>query len=316
MAWTASDIPDQRGRRAVITGATSGIGEQTATALADAGASVILAARNPEKIDATTGRIRAAVPDADLDAVELDLADLTSVRVAAERLRDAYDRIDLLINNAGVMATPYRQTLDGFELQFGTNHLGHFALDGLLADRVLASDAARVVTVSSGAHKMGSLRFDDLDWTRGYQKWKAYGQSKLANLLFTFELQRRLDEAGASTIAVAAHPGFAATNLASVGPRMAGQPLVERLMGIGSRLLAQPGSQGALPTLYAATAPDVAGNDYFGPDGLLEMRGHPTRVSRSAAAKDPADARRLWTVSEELTGVQWPDVADTTMPAR
>jgi NAD(P)-dependent dehydrogenase (short-subunit alcohol dehydrogenase family) len=204
------------------------------------------------------------------------------------------------------MALPYSRTADGFEMQFGTNHLGHFALTGLLLDVLLATDAARVVNVSSGAHRMGRIRFDDLQWEHGYRKWFAYGQSKLANLLFTLELQRRLEAAGKRPIAVACHPGYAATNLQAAGPRMAGSSLMEALVGVGNRLFSQNAAMGALPTLYAATAPDVQGGDYIGPDGLAELWGHPAKVGRSAAARDAATASRLWEVSEQLTRVSYP----------
>lgn len=299
--WTADDIPDQTGRTALVTGANSGLGFHTALQLARCGAHVVLACRNPEKGRAAVGRIKTQHPAADVELAELDLASLASVRAAA----DAYgDRpLDLLVNNAGVMATPRRTTADGFELQLGTNHLGHFALTGLLLPRLLATSGSRVVTVSSGAHKMGRIDVDDLMGERRYERWRAYAQSKLANLLFAFELQRRLDGAGAATISVAAHPGWAATNLQAAGPAMTGNRLMEVAAGAGNRLFAQSDAQGALPQLYAATAPGVRGGTYYGPDGWFEMRGHPKEVQARRQAHDEAMAARLWQVSEELTGV-------------
>jgi NAD(P)-dependent dehydrogenase (short-subunit alcohol dehydrogenase family) len=285
--WTASDLPDQSGRTFVITGANSGSGLAAAKALAAAGAHVVLAVRDPAKGEA------AGVPGAEVR--RLDLADLASVRAFA----DAYQGdVDVLVNNAGVMALPEGRTKDGFELQIGTNHLGHFALTNLLLPRI----ADRVVTVSSSAHRMGSIDLEDLNWqTRSYDRWRAYGQSKLANLLFTAELQRRLAQAGSDVRAVAAHPGYAATNLQS----RTGSAVWNGLMWIGNRIVAQSDAQGALPTLYAATE-DVPANAYVGPDGFQEGRGHPTLVGRSGAALDEDVARRLWTLSEELTGAGFP----------
>ena len=244
--------------------------------------------------------------------MQLDLANLASVRGFADAFHIQHRKLDVLCNNAGVMALPYRQTVDGFEMQFGTNHLGHFALTGLLLDRLLASDNSRVVTVSSGAHRMGRIRFDDLQWKTGYRKWLAYGQSKLANLLFTFELQRRIDAAGAKMISVACHPGYAATNLQAAGPKMQGSSFLESLMDTGNRLFAQSAAMGALPTLYAATAPEVRGGDYFGPDGLGELWGSPVKVGCSTAARDAAAASRLWEISEQLTNVHY----DSLSPAQ
>ena len=200
------------------------------------------------------------------------------------------------MNNAGVMALPYRKTADGFEMQFGTNHLGHFALTGLLLDRLLKTNGARVVTVSSGAHRMGRIRFDDPQWEQGYRKWPAYGQSKLANLLVAYELQRRLAAAGAKAISVAAHPGYASTNLQAVGPQMQGSSLLERLMEIGNALFSQNAAMGALPQIYAAVAPGVQGGDYYGPDGIGELWGHPRKVTSNASSQDVNAARRLWTL--------------------
>lgn len=291
-AWDATRIPDLAGRTAVVTGANSGIGLTAADALARAGAHVVLAVRDLER-----GRAAAATVNGSTEVRRLDLADLTSVREFADGWQGR--PLDLLINNAGVMMLPEQRTADGFEMQFGTNHLGHFALTNLLLPYV----TDRVVTVSSGAHRWGNarIRFEDLDFTSGYDPQRAYAQSKLANLLFTLELQRRLAAAGSPVRALAAHPGYAATNLQG----RAANPVLRGLMKFGNRFLAQDDRAGTLPTLYAATQ-DLPGASYVGPDGLGEMRGRPTLVGRSAAASDAGVARRLWTVSEELTGVDWP----------
>jgi NAD(P)-dependent dehydrogenase (short-subunit alcohol dehydrogenase family) len=293
--FTTADLPDLTGRSVIVTGANSGIGRAAALALAGAGTRVVLAVRNLEK-----GRAAAATRPGETEVRALDLASLASVREFAA----TWDgEIDLLINNAGVMAPPLTRTADGFELQFGTNHLGHFALTNLLLEHV----TGRVVTVSSTAHRVGRIDFDDLNWERKrYRAWNAYGQSKLANLLFTAELQRRLTAVGSDVLATAAHPGYAATNLQSHSERRS-QDLI---MAIGNRLLAQDEHGGALPTLYAAVA-DVPGNSFAGPGGFLEQRGAPEVVGRSAAAQDMDVARRLWDVSEELTGVRLPLGAPT-----
>jgi NAD(P)-dependent dehydrogenase (short-subunit alcohol dehydrogenase family) len=288
--WTAADLPDLGGRTFVVTGGNSGIGLAAARALGGAGARVVLAVRNQEKGEEAAASIRG-----ETDVRSLDLADLASVRAFADGWSGP---LDVLVNNAGVMAVPKRRTEDGFELQIGTNHLGHFALTNLLLPHV----ADRVVTISSPAHRMGKIRLDDLNWESGrYQRWLAYGQSKLANLLFTLELQRRLDEAGSSVRAVAAHPGYAATNLQSHTESR----LQDAVMAVGNKLFAQSDEMGALPTLYAATQ-DIPGGSYVGPDGFQEQRGHPKLVDRSGAAKDEETARRLWELSEELTGVSFP----------
>jgi NAD(P)-dependent dehydrogenase (short-subunit alcohol dehydrogenase family) len=237
--------------------------------------------------------------------MELDLSNLASVRGFSDAFHLKHQALDVLCNNAGVMAIPYRQTADGFEMQFGTNHLGHFALTGLLLDRLIATEGARVVNVASGAHRMGKIRFDDLQWRNGYRKWMAYGQSKLANLLFTTELQRKVDAAGKKLLAVACHPGYAATNLQSAGPKMSGSSMLESLFSVGNSLFAQSAAMGALPTEYAAVAPDVRGGDYIGPDGMAELWGNPAHVGRSAAAQDAAAAAQLWEVSEQLTNVHY-----------
>jgi NAD(P)-dependent dehydrogenase (short-subunit alcohol dehydrogenase family) len=288
--WTAADLPDLAGRTAVVTGASSGLGTATARELARAGARVVLAVRDTAK-----GERVAATFDGEREVRRLDLADLASVRSFA----DAWTGdLDILINNAGIMAVPQGKTVDGFESQIGTNHLGHFALTNLLLPHI----TGRVVTVSSGLHRAGKMQLDDLNWERGrYSRWRVYGQSKLANLLFTLEVQRRLDAAGSPVRAVAAHPGVASTDLQShTGSRLNGA-----FLSVGNRLFAQSGDMGALPTLYAATQ-DVPGGAYVGPDGFGEQRGHPTLVGRSKAAQDADTARRLWDLSEELTGVRWP----------
>jgi NAD(P)-dependent dehydrogenase (short-subunit alcohol dehydrogenase family) len=293
--WTTDDIPDQTGRTIVVTGANSGIGAAAARELARAGARVVLAVR-----DVAKGQAAAAGTPGRAEVRALDLADLASVRAFADGLGG---EIDVLVNNAGVMALPQRRTADGFELQLGTNHLGHFALTGLLLDRL----RDRVVTVSSLNHRMGRIRFDDLQSERGYGKWRAYAQSKLANLLFTFELDRRLRAAGSPLRAVACHPGYSATELQTAGPRMEGSGVRACGAALANRIFAQSAEMGALPTLYAATVADLPGGAYVGPDGPFERGGHPRLVGTSYAARDLDTARRLWEVSEELTGVRYAD---------
>jgi NAD(P)-dependent dehydrogenase (short-subunit alcohol dehydrogenase family) len=293
--WTAADIPDQSGRVAVVTGANSGLGLSTARELARAGADVVMAVRNVAKGEQAMAEISG---DARLE--QLDLASLDNVRAFAERFSG--ERIDMLINNAGVMAPPRRTTVDGFESQFGTNHLGHFALTGLLLPKLLAAPDPRVVTLSSGAHRMGTIHFDDLQGERRYNNWLWYGQSKLANLMFALELNRRASAAGSELVSVAAHPGYAATNLQSAGPATWYE---KGIMAVTNRLVAQSGDMGALPTLYAATVPGLAGGSFVGPDGFLEQRGYPHLVTGKKSAYDEDVARRLWEVSEELTGVRY-----------
>ena len=297
--WTTADIPDQTGRTAVITGANTGLGFETAAALAAKGAHVVLAVRNIEKGKAAADLITRAAAGASVAVQELDLTSVESIRAAADQLRASHESIDLLINNAGVMFTPKSTTKDGFELQFGTNHLGHFALTSLLLDRVLAAPGSRVVTVSSQGHRfVRGIRFDDLQWENGYSRVGAYGQAKLANLLFTYELQRRLQ--GTNTIAVAAHPGGSRTELTRNLP-----PLVAAVTRLAEPLF-QSAEMGALPTLRAATDPGVLGGQYFGPDGFGEQRGYPKVVASSEASHDTDAQRRLWAVSEELTSVVSP----------
>ncbi|GAA1642426.1 SDR family NAD(P)-dependent oxidoreductase [Nonomuraea maheshkhaliensis] len=297
--WTEQDIPDQSGRVAIVTGANTGLGFETARMLAEHGATVVLAVRNVEKGRQAAGRI-----SGDVAVQALDLTSLDSIRSAAADLRATYPRIDLLINNAGVMYTPPQRTADGFELQFGTNHLGHFALTGLLLDRLLPVPGSRVVTVSSTGHRIrAAIHFDDLQWERSYSRVGAYGQSKLANLLFTYELQRRLAPYG-TTIAVAAHPGVSNTELARNTPALLRLPITWL-----APLLTQDSDMGALPTLRAATDPAVTGGQYYGPGNRGEISGYPKLVTSSPASHDQAVQQRLWTVSEELTGVTFSALA-------
>jgi NAD(P)-dependent dehydrogenase (short-subunit alcohol dehydrogenase family) len=262
---------------------------------------VVLACRNLDKGEAARRDIEASAPGAQLELEQLDLASLDSVGSFAERYRSSNDGLDLLINNAGVMAPPRQRTADGFELQFGTNHLGHFALTGRLIGAMEGREDARVVTLSSQAHRMGRIAFDNLGGDRHYFRWRAYGQSKLANLLFALELERRLSAAGSAIKSMAAHPGYAATNLQS-----AAAPLVDRLvMKVSNLVIAQSDDMGALPVLFAATEPGLPGGTYAGPDGIGEQRGHPHVVSPSGAARDEATAKRLWAISEEMTGVRY-----------
>jgi NAD(P)-dependent dehydrogenase (short-subunit alcohol dehydrogenase family) len=305
VGWTTNDMPDLKGRTIAVTGATSGLGFEASRGFAGRGARVVMACRNAAKAEAARQKILAEHPSASAEVMTLDLASLASVRQFAQDLAQRTDRLDVLCNNAGVMALPRRETADGFEMQLGTNHLGHFALTGLLLPLLLATPDSRVVTQSSGAHRMGRIDFDDLHGKRQYGKWGAYGQSKLANLLFAYELDRRLRSKRAKAISVACHPGYAATELQAAGPKMEGSSFMERLMALGNLLLAQDAATGALPTLYAATAPDVQGGDYIGPDGIGELWGQPKKVESSARSRDPEAAARLWKVSEELTGVSY-----------
>lgn len=302
-SWTVNDIGSLDGRIAVVTGANSGLGFETSLGLARSGAHVVLACRSAERAAAAVERLLREAPDAEVEVLELDLSDLTSVRKFAAELLGRHDRLDLLVNNAGVMGIPRQQTADGFEMQFGTNHLGHFALTGLLLDLLVATPGARVVTVSSMGARIGRMHFDDLQGERRYGKWSAYCQSKLANQLFALELDRRLAAAGSDVLSVAAHPGYAATNL--VYPQMKGSTLGEAAARLGNVVLAQSAAAGALPILYAATSPAVRGGQFFGPDGPLGMRGSsPTRVAFVRSAYDSDAALKLWKISEELTDVR------------
>jgi NAD(P)-dependent dehydrogenase (short-subunit alcohol dehydrogenase family) len=302
-AWTSEQIPDQHGRMAIVTGANSGLGLATARELSRHGAHVVLACRDTEKGSLALSDIQRALPDAQLELAGLDLGDLASVESFAESFAASHAEqgLDLLINNAGVMAPPRRETRDGFELQLGTNHLGHFALTGRLIGLMHGQADARVVTLSSNAHKMGRINLADLQSERSYMRWSAYGQSKLANLMFALELDRRLRSAGSTVISMAAHPGYAATNLQS-----AAAPTADRLvMRLTNLIIAQSADMGALPTLFAATQPGLEGGSYVGPDGVGEFRGHPHLASPSRGARDEALAGKLWEVSEELTGVRF-----------
>ena len=299
--WTAQRLPDLSGKVAVVTGATGGIGGPVARELARAGATVVIAARDAGRGAAAAEAIRAAVPSAAVEVGDLDLASLDSIRAFAERFAEAHDGADILVDCAGVMATARATTADGFEMQFGVNHLGHFALAGLLMPGMKDRAGARVVTVSSLNHKWGRIDFDDPQQERSYKRWRSYNQSKLANLLFAFELDRRLRAAHAAAESVAAHPGYTDTSL----QRRMEDSLERRVLLVTNRLFGQSPDMGALPVLYAAAAPDVPGGTYIGPGGAGEARGYPAIAAASAAARDPALAARLWDVSEQLTGVSF-----------
>ncbi|NNF00789.1 MAG: SDR family NAD(P)-dependent oxidoreductase [Pyrinomonadaceae bacterium] len=294
--WTTENIPDQKDRVAIVTGSSSGIGYEAARVLAGSNSTVIIAVRNLEKGKTAAEKIAKEFEDASLHILELDLANLESVRKFADDFKEEYSRLDLLINNAGVMMPPYSKTADGFELQFGTNHLGHFALTAQLLDVLNQTENSRIVNVASGAHKFADFDLNDLNWEkRSYSRMKSYGASKIANLYFTYELQRRLSAAGSATIATAAHPGWTATEL----QRHNG------LFELLNSFFAQDISMGALPTLRAAIDEEAKGGDYFGPDGFMEMRGYPVKVDSNTESKDEAIAKKLWEISEEMTGVQF-----------
>lgn len=294
--WTAEDISDQKGKVAIVTGSSSGIGYEAARVLANKNAEVIIAVRNLDKGNAAAAKIVAQNKNADVKVMRLDLADLSSVKGFAEEFKSKYSRLDRLINNAGVMIPPYSKTADGFELQFGTNHLGHFALTGRLLDVLAKTQGSRIVNVSSSAHKTGKINFDDLNWeTRKYSGWSAYGDSKIANLYFTYELNRKLKANVIQTIVTAAHPGWTATEL----QRNSG--IIEFLNGI----FAQDITMGALPTLRAAFDETAKGGEFYGPEGFMEMWGHPVEVSSNELSKDEKIGAKLWTVSEELTGIHY-----------
>ncbi len=304
--WSIADMPDQSGRTVVVTGANSGLGHAATEAFARRGADVVMACRSLERGRAAAADIRLGTGDGSLTVMELDLADLDSIGTFAESFETAFDELHTLCNNAGVMATPRRQTADGFELQFGVNHLGHFALTGLLLDVLQETSAeSRVVTHSSAMHERGEIDFDDLQSEESYDKWSAYAQSKLANALFGFELDRRLRTAGASVSSVVCHPGYADTDLQRRGPEMAGSMARLLVMRAVNLFFGQPAKQGALPLLYAATSPAIVGGEYVGPGGLMNMRGPPETQEPSQQAVDAETADRLWAVSEELTGVEY-----------
>jgi len=296
MDFTADQIGDQSGRLVLITGANSGLGLEAAKALSAHRADVILACRGQQKAEAAMDEIRAAGGTGALYFEPMDLSDLSSVAACAARVVSKYPRLDVLVNNAGVMVPPRGRTKDGFELQLGTNHFGHFALTAGVAPLLAKTPGARVVTVSSIMHRLGKIRFDDLGLERGYIAWLAYGQSKLANLLFTFELGRRLERAGSNMLSLGAHPGYAATNLQAHN----------RMSRMLNPVAAQSAAMGALPSLYAAVSPDAVQGGYYGPRSFGGMRGYPGRASSSRRARNEDDARRLWEVSEQLTGVSFP----------
>ena len=299
--WTAPDIPDQTGRVVLVTGGNSGLGFHTCRMLAAKGAQVLLASRSSLRGDQARTEILHSLPDAKLETVDLDLADLESVQRCAGNLRNELSSLDILVNNAGVMAIPRQETVQGFERQFGVNHLGHFALTGALLPLLLGTPGSRIVNISSMAHRSSRMNFSDLHGQRKYRAFGAYAQSKLANLLFTLELQRRLETKGSGAICVSAHPGFAATNLQYAAAREKGSRSELILMRFLNALLSQSAEQGALPQLYAATAPDVSGGDYIGPDGWMQMRGYPKKHRAKETAYDEKAAQELWRLSVEMT---------------
>jgi len=294
--WDSDDIEDQNGRIAIVTGSSSGIGYETARVLANKNATVIIAVRNLKKGNTAAEKIKAQSAQADVRVMELDLADLKSIRSFSDTFKKQYTRLDLLINNAGVMIPPYSMTSDGFELQLGTNHLGHFALTGQLIDLIRKTTKSRIVNVSSNAHKIGNINFEDLNWEkRKYNRMKSYGDSKIANIYFTYELTKRIDKVGKDPVVVASHPGWTATEL----QRHTG------FFNFLNHFFAQDITMGALPTLYAAVGPDVKSGEYFGPSGFMEMKGYPKRVETNSLSKDKNIVEILWDVSEELTGVKF-----------
>ncbi|MFD1644086.1 oxidoreductase [Haloarchaeobius litoreus] len=305
--WTAADVPDQSGRTVVVTGANSGLGLEGTRHFADAGATVVMACRSTSKGESAAAAVRQTVPDAELDVRECDLADLDSVASFAAGVDEEYGAVDVLCNNAGVMAIPRSETTDGFETQFGVNHLGHFALTGHLLGALRASDGeARVVSQSSGLHERGEMEFDDLHGEHGYDRWDAYAQSKLANLLFAYELDRRLDAAGIDDVtSVGCHPGYSSTNLQYRGPEASGSWLRLAVMRVANAVVGQSPSVGSLPMVYAATHPGIGGGEYVGPGGFMNMRGAPEVQASNDRSHDEASAQRLWEVSEELTGVTY-----------
>ena len=306
MKWTEAEIPVQDGKTVVVSGANSGLGFHTSIALANKGARVIMACRNMEKGEEARQKVQALQPEIEPELWELDLSSLASVRTFAERLVERHGGPDLLINNAGLMVIPYMKTSDGFEMQFGVNHLGHFALTALLWPHISLKPEARIVNVSSAAHHFGKIRFEDIHWDQGYKKWGAYGMSKLANLLFTRGLTRKITESNSSVIVAAAHPGWAETSLQAKGMLMAGSSRKAGMFNLANRLLAQSGAMGALPTLYAATAPHVESGSFFGPSGFMRMKGWPALEAPNPNRVTPEEAEKLWELSERLTGIKFP----------
>jgi len=302
--WTTANIPDLTGKVMIVTGANSGIGFDSAKEFARKGAQVILASRSMEKAEAALKLIQDEIPNAQAEIIQLDLASMTSIKEFVEAFKARYQRLDVLLNNAGIMMVPYGKTEDGFERQLGTNHLGHFALTGLLLDLVLSTPNSRIVNVSSNGHRAGNMNFDNLMYEGGkdYSPFASYARSKLANILFTYELQRRLESSGSNAAAFAVHPGASVTNL---GNHLAGDSFFWRLLFPVVMTMAQPADMGALPSIRASVDPQAKGGEYYGPKGFMEMRGYPVVVKSNAASHNVANAKRLWEESEKLTGVQY-----------
>lgn len=304
-SWSYSDIPDQDGKIAIVTGANSGLGYFTAKGLAEKGCKVIMACRNTEKGERARSSLMKTTPGADLHVMQLDLAELASVRNFASEFASQYEKLDLLINNAGLMAIPRRETADGFEMQFGVNHLGHFALTGLLFGLLKSTGGSRIVTVSSMAHNMGNIRFDDINWEKGYNKWKAYGMSKLANIHFTLEMADRVLARGIEMKVLMAHPGYADSKLIEKGPEMNGSNFLVKAGRLLNKMVAQSTEMGALPTLYAATAPEAVHRAYYGPRRMGGMRGYPERTFPNKKKLSKDVQQELWRLSESMTGVSF-----------
>ncbi|MGB1207119.1 MAG: oxidoreductase [Chitinophagales bacterium] len=309
--WTTNQIPELHGKVVIVTGANSGLGYFTTQELARQGATVVMACRNQQKAKSAMIHIHKEVPKARLNFIRLDLASLKSVKSFAKEFKLAFGQLNILCNNAGIMAIPRRETEDGFEMQFGTNHLGHFALTALLINMLRKTPKSRIINVSSIVHRFGKMNFEDLNSEKSYQKWTAYGQSKLANILFTLELQRRLTEVNSDTLCIAAHPGYAATNLQGVGPKMTNSKMGESINAWANKLLAQSAEMGALPSLYAATHSPILGGNLYGPHKLWNTRGYPVLNHISKQGRVPADGKQLWEMSEALTNIKFPDFSET-----
>jgi len=303
--WNLENMPSQEGRISIVTGANSGLGYYTAKGLASKGAEVVMACRNTAKAEAAVKDIKSEIPDAKLKIMELDLSDLSSVKLFVKIFSSSYERLDILINNAGIMAIPFRQTADGFEMQFGVNHLGHFALTGQLIDLLSSTPSSRVVVVSSSAQKIGKIDFENLNSKSKYRKWAAYGRSKYANLLFMLELADRIRNNDNGMIASAAHPGYAASNLLEKGPEMKGRKCLVKAGHLANRIAAQSTEMGALPTLYAATADEVINGGYYGPGGFAGMRGYPSQANPKGTRITKQLKEDLWKYSEETTAVSF-----------